>query len=546
MAVKKVLSIQISDVVTKLCLVSYNKKTPVVYKSICFENPEMSVEDGFVIDRNVYETALQEQLSNNKIKCKDVVFVLSGTKIMSREVTIPDMKESLILGFIEDERDEYFPMDTSDYLFTYNILEEKKEEKQLRIMIYAAQDVLIKNYITLASELGLKLHAIDYEGNAIYQWQKKPSHEPCSIYLQINERNSMLTILEDNELALQRNMPFGIDALTSFMMASDCFENISHRNAIERLCEKELLFTNYETMMASYPENDDEVRLHELKCRLTETVRGLIENLTRALEYYNAKNRDAVVDKIVIGGVGAQIRNLRKLLQSEFIGIEFEKCLELPGAKIHRNNPVTAKRGTEFIACVGAAETTINFYDGQNKQKAGGFKAFCIISILLVMVAAGVIVYNGKLQYDRAEDERKKAERTKNELEATGIEEVEAEANRKAAIASEFMIWDDSTFRFNEQWNEVLKALETDSTENILVSSVSSSDTGLSMNLTVASKEEAAKLIEQLKFIPYFSSVSVYNITETENTETGMKSVAFTALCTYKQPEAEDNGEEAE
>ncbi len=546
MAVKKVLSIQISDVVTKLCLVSYNKKTPVVYKSICFENPEMSVEDGFVIDRNVYETALQEQLSNNKIKCKDVVFVLSGTKIMSREVTIPDMKESLILGFIEDERDEYFPMDTSDYLFTYNILEEKKEEKQLRIMIYAAQDILIKNYITLASELGLKLHAIDYEGNAIYQWQKKPSHEPCSIYLQINERNSMLTILEDNELALQRNMPFGIDALTSFMMASDCFENISHRNAIERLCEKELLFTNYETMMASYPENDDEVKLHELKCRLTETVRGLIENLTRALEYYNAKNRDAVVDKIVIGGVGAQIRNLRKLLQSEFIGIEFEKCLELPGAKIHKNNPITAKRGTEFIACVGAAETTINFYDGQNKQKAGGFKAFCIISVLLVMAAAGVIVYNGKLQFDRAEDERKKTEKIKDELEATGIEAVEAEADRKAAVAAEFMTWDESTFRFNELWNEVLKALESDSTENILVSSISSSDTGLSMNLTVASKEEAAKLIEQLKFIPYFSSVSVYNITETENTETGMKSVAFTALCTYKQPDADDNGEEAE
>ncbi len=546
MAVKKVLTIQIADVITKACLVSYNKKTPVIYKSISFENPEMSVEDGFVIDRNVYETELQEQLAKNKIKCKDVVFVLSGTKIMSREVLIPDMKESLILGFIEDERDEYFPMDTSDYLFTYNILEEKKEEKQLRIMIYAAQDVLIKNYITLASEMGFKLHAIDYEGNAIYQWQKKPAHEHCSIYLQINERNSMLTILEDNELALQRNMPFGIDALVNFMMASDVFENISHRNAIERLCDKELLFTNYETMMASYPENDEEVKLHELKCRLTETVRGLIENLTRALEYYNAKNRDAVVDRIVIGGVGAQIRNLRKLLQSEFIGIEFEKCLELPGAKIHRNNPITARRGTEFIACVGAAETTINFYDGQSKQKAGGFKAFCIISVLLVMGAMGVIVYNGKLRYDQAEAERKQTENEKNALEATGIENVEAEANRKAAIAEELMAWDDSTYRHNEMWNEVLECLEIDSTENILVSSISSSDTGLSMNVTVGSKEEAAKLIEQLRFIPYFDSVSVYNIAETENSETGQKRVAFTALCTYKLPEMNDEGEEAE
>lgn len=543
MAVHKVVSIEITDTITKLCLVSYNKKIPVVYKSLTLENPEGSVEDGFVIDRGVYGSFLKEQLHKEKIKCKDVVFVLSGTKIMSREAVIPDMKDDLILGFIQDERDEYFPMDTSDYVFTYNILDRIKVDSTIRIMIYAAQEILLKNLIALAGELDLKLRTIDYEGNAIYQWQKKPTHDPITIYLQINERNSQLTILENGVLALQRNMAFGVDALAERLIASGFYENISRKNAIERLTEKEFMYPSYENMTTFYPEDDDENRLHDVKCSINEGVRPLIDNITRVLEYYNSKNRDAVVERIYIGGIGAQIKNLRKLLQSEFIGIEFHKILELPGIKIHRNNPIQTKQGSEFTACIGAANVSINFYEDKSKYKLSTTLVFCIIAVLLVIGASGVIVYNGKVIYEAALKERNELDKQREELEATGIEILEAKAMTAVSSANEIIEWDISTFRFNEMWNQVIECLENDSTENMLVSSISSNESGLSLNITVNTKEEAAKLIEQLRYIPYFSNVQVYSISETVDVETGRTSVAFTALCTYKLP-AEETADE--
>lgn len=544
MAVSKVLSIEITDALTKICEVSYNKKNPVVYRAFSIVNPEGSVMDGFIVDRGLYGSNLKEQLEKEKIKCKDVVFVLEGTKVMSREAVIPEMKDELIQGFIQDERDEYFPMDTSEYLFTYSILERNKEEHNMRIMIYAAQEILIKNLVALTGELELRLQAIDYEGNAIYQWQKKPYHEPISIYLQINIRNSLLSVMENGVLSMQRNMAFGIGGLMERLMASGYYEDISPRNAIDRLCEKELMYSSYENMNAFCPkeDDDDENRLHAVKCSINEAVRPLIENVTRALEFYGSKSRDAVVEKIYIGGIGAEVKNLRKLLQSEFIGVEFIKVLDLPGIKIHKDNPMPSRKASEYIGCIAASELTINFYEANDQKKLSHALMMCMGGLVIAIVAAIFMVYNGKSQYRTAINRRDRLQAEQNALEATGIEELEARALGAATQIQEFKAWDDGTYRYNEMWNDVLECLEKDSTENMLVSSVSSSDSGLSMNITVNSKEEAAKLIEQLRYIPYFSEVQVYSVSETEDTETGRKTVSFTALCIYKTIETEEEG----
>ncbi|MCQ2536869.1 MAG: pilus assembly protein PilM [Lachnospiraceae bacterium] len=544
MAVSKVLSIEITDALTKICEVSYNKKNPVVYRAFSIVNPEGSVMDGFIVDRGLYGSNLKEQLEKEKIKCKDVVFVLEGTKVMSREAVIPEMKDELIQGFIQDERDEYFPMDTSEYLFSYSILERNKEEHNMRIMIYAAQEILIKNLVALTGELELRLQAIDYEGNAIYQWQKKPYHEPISIYLQINIRNSLLSVMENGVLSMQRNMAFGIGGLMERLMASGYYEDISPRNAIDRLCEKELMYSSYENMNAFCPkeDDDDENRLHAVKCSINEAVRPLIENVTRALEFYGSKSRDAVVEKIYIGGIGAEVKNLRKLLQSEFIGVEFIKVLDLPGIRIHKDNPMPSRKASEYIGCIAASELTINFYEANDQKKLSHALMMCMGGLVIAIVAAIFMVYNGKSQYRTAINRRDRLQAEQNALEATGIEELEARALGAATQIQELKAWDDGTYRYNEMWNDVLECLEKDSTENMLVSSVSSSDSGLSMNITVNSKEEAAKLIEQLRYIPYFSEIQVYSVSETEDTETGRKTVSFTALCIYKTIETEEEG----
>ena len=77
MAISKVISIEINDLNTRLCEVSYNKKTPKVYQTLLFNNPEGSVEDSVVIDSGRYTEEFKTRLRAAGIKCKDAVFIIS-------------------------------------------------------------------------------------------------------------------------------------------------------------------------------------------------------------------------------------------------------------------------------------------------------------------------------------------------------------------------------------------------------------------------------------------------------------------------------------
>ena len=84
MAVSKVLSIEITDLTTHVCEIGYNKKNPVIYKSIIMDNPQYAVDDGFVLDRQPYKTALKDELNTARVRTKDVVFVLNSSKVIIR------------------------------------------------------------------------------------------------------------------------------------------------------------------------------------------------------------------------------------------------------------------------------------------------------------------------------------------------------------------------------------------------------------------------------------------------------------------------------
>ena len=208
-----------------------------------------------------------------------------------------------------------------------------------------------------------------------------------------------------------------------------------------------------------------------------------------------------------------------------------------------KNNPLNPLQGSEYTAPVGAAHTVINFYEDRNKNKIGATLVLSILGLLAVIAASLMIVQNGWVQYDAAVKERDRLKARQNQLEAENIEALEAKANAAVTEAQDIMAFDAQTFRYNEMFNEVLKELEKYSVQDLLVSSLTSGENGLTMNVTVNTKEEAAKLIQQLRYIPYFSNVQVYSFTENEDSETGLKTISFTALCTYKVPETDDSGD---
>ena len=582
MAISKVVSIEISDLRTRVCYMGYGKKNPVIYKSFTFDNPEMTVEDGFILERGLYGTELVERLEEAGIKCKDVVFSLTSNKIISREVTSPDMKPELVQELIENERAEYFPMDTTEYMLTYMVLEKLKETKELRILVYAVPDIVIKNYEALAAERDLRVVALDYNGNSIYQWLRQKTHDPMEMYLQVNEKNTMFTILENGLLALQRNMNFGTHVFTSNLMEEgyygkpeeepvynggfgnrfdnefggvDAFykddDDMSAEkqeapskavetmdDAMVKLMENTLLYPSFTAVVDTVPTDEESARLHELKSRLTDAARPLIGNVERVLEYYHSKNREAEVSKIYLGGIGAHIQGLKELIESEFNGVEVVIVESLPGVKLHKKNMDMENKTSEYIACIGAAYPSLNFHVGDSKKALGVAIVFYLLALLVTIGASVFLVYNS---YSGYQDALAKKESVKAQVEAAkAIEPLYNDylTAQSAIAAIEEMAA--SSFQHGENINELLAQLEILLPKETLVHSLMINGETFSMSITVPAKTTAAQLLLQLQEVDYIVSVNIGSLTETTEEGATSKTVSFAISGTLAVPADEE------
>ena len=539
MAVTKVLSIEVTDIVTRVIEVDYGKKDPVVHKAIVFPTPEKTVSDGVIEGVETFAKEFQRQVHG--FGTKNAVFALASNKVLSREVSIPDMKDDQISDFIQNQKSEYFPMDTSGHTLVHRILDRDKEKKQIKIIVYAVPQKLVANYQSFASLAGLNIVSIDYNGNAIYQYLSNENHKEMDMYLQINERSTLFTVLEKRKFAIQRNINFGAYALSDRLIQSGYYDNegmdqpFTRAEALKRLSEEELIFPSFAAIKLSEPDSEAAERLHSAKEMVTEGMRQLLGNLSRVLEYYHSKNQNAEFNTIFVGGCGAKIKGIKAFLENEFSGVEIVILDNLPDVKISAAVSRSGINTSELIACLGASEGTLTFVTVSKAEKANKIILLGLLVLVAGIAGAVVLVLIGKGKYNSKVNEKQKVEVRIQELEASGIEELEAKYNAANAAMTKVIDFHNGTYRQNEEWNDILSMIETETVDSMVVSTVSSDQGSLSLSISVNSKEAAAKLLLQFQKIPYFESIQISGISESVSEGTGLATVTFTMSCKYKK-----------
>ena len=539
MAVTKVLSIEVTDVVTRVIEVDYGKKDPVIHKAIVFPTPEKTVSDGVIEGVETFAKEFQRQIHG--FGTKNAVFALASNKVMSREVSIPDMKDDQIADFIQNQKSEYFPMDTSGHTIVHRVLGRDKDQKQIKIIVYAVPQKLVANYQSFASLAGLNIVSIDYNGNAIYQWLSNDSHRQMDMYLQINERSTLFTVLENRMYALQRNINFGAYALSDRLIQSGYFDGeigdhaLTRADALKKLSEEEFVFPSFSAIKLSEPDSEAAERLHSAKEMVTEGMRQLLGNLSRVLEYYHSRNQNAELNTIFVGGCGAKIKGLKAFLENEFSGVEIVTLDHLPDVKISSNVSKSGINTSELTACIGAAEKTLTFVTVSKEAKANKMIFVGVIIAIIGLAGAIVLAFVGKGKYNQQVNTRDRLDVKIKEIEDTKIEEKEAEYHAARASADSVIEFHNSTYRTNEKWNEILSLIEKNTVANTSVDELSSDKNNMVMKVSVTTKEEAAKILLMYQNIPYFDYGSVAAIKEDISQQTGLPVVSFTLSEKYAE-----------
>lgn len=517
----RVLCIEIGNRMTHVVETDFKVKEPKIYKSFSFQTPDNLFKEETLADVLPFKERLDAGLEEHKIKTRKAVFVLASSRIASRDVVIPHVKENRIRTLLYANSAEYFPVDLEKYQLSYRLLDEVEEESEqkYKLMVLAVPNEMIDAYKSLAKVCLLTLVDLDYIGNAATQLLEKNIKNDLYAAVRLEEDTTMITIVRENKIELQRTFPYGIaDVIQAVQKSGHFGEDIDFYETLEKMRKENVLSLEEE----------------EIQEDITEGFRAITGNVSRVMNFYSSNHAGAEMENIVLYGTGADICGMEQYLSDELsIPVSGESLREaLPQEKGNTGDYYPLM----YLTCVGAAVNPMKFRLEDEKEVAEkkkehkqihiepkNFFGICVVVSLVLLLA--VIPYYGylkmgvhKLQKERSEkqylaDEYKEYNQAKTEYEK--IENLYQE-----------------TTTTSEGIGDFIDELEKNMPSDILVRSITSNSESVTMDIRVSSKREAAKVVDELSGFESISDVQVESLEETKS-ETNQSYVDFMVVCTY-------------
>ncbi len=523
----KMLNIEVGEHITKVCVCVKNRKSFRIVSNFMFAPPPESVSDGQVMNPTALAETLREKLAEHgAADLKQVTFSVCSSKIASREIMLPNIKESRISTVIETNASDYFPVDMSGYTLANNVLERVTGENAgLRVLVMAAPKMLLEGYMQLAQEAALTIESIDYCGNSQYQVLRAIQSDAVTMYVDVNTTTTFVTVIDGGIQRLQRSIAIGGDEIISTALQFAKREDSEYLKTLSDL-ERGTFVTSVMT-----GETRDEC--------LSRIVNGIV----RSADFYKTDHTAKPVSKVVLMGPCSHISGLKELVAAE-TGMDTEYIQDLPGLNIIANS---ADSLSSYISCVGSLVSPCELLpDELRRQKKGKGKkessssigsavAFLVLMFVIGAGLTGWAVY----RYMTATEENATLTAQRDSL---------LYVNNDYDKYIAYKTTDDNVQIINElddlpnaRLKEFFEELEMKLPKNVLVLSAFCDNDGVTLNLSAPGFEEADNVISQLRAFTSLGQISVSTITETTD-DAGITEALFSVICSYHS--LEEGGED--
>ncbi len=560
---ERVLSIEMGYSLTKVCEVEKSGKSPKIFNSFVIATPEGVLRDGAVEINDEFINQFLRMMTVKRIKTRRAIFTISSSKIATREAVIPYVKENKIADIVRANLSEYFPIDTNQYMFSHSILSVEREEIQVgpveeakdekaneqggddndkkkakaakpvvgkptgyKLLVLAAPKQLIQSYERLAKAIGLEIDSIDYNGNSIYQAAKEECKDGVQLIIKVDERSSLLMVLEDGVTALNRTIPYGIDeALATLGQCTELGDTKTYEKALEVARRKTVILSSFDEGSSAVVDMDNETKdelLRSEKKAVTESLRPLVGGIIRVIDYYNANHSQRPIDKMFVTGIGADFSGLSNLLTHE-AGLKIKNLTHLAGIDIEK----VFKEVTygEYVTCIGAAIAPLTFYpDHEDKNKNGGGSGALsgvdpmiigLVVLIVGLLTAIVLVVMTIVPYLKEKKLHDGYEKTIEELQPSY--DIYLQCKAEEANAAYLQKIDDTTVNRNDELKDFIATLESGMPQSFYLDNLNANEEGITMEATVSTKVEVAYVLDKLKENPSFATVDITDVSVDEN-----------------------------
>lgn len=468
----KLLSVEIGCSTTRIVEMDYQAKKPKVYKCVELKTPEGAVSDGYLNPQKTesLKEAVKAALKENKIRTKRVLFTIFSGKIITREIILPGVKVHQINAIIESNVTEYFPIELNDYKITHMHISTFREGENVgkhKVLVIAAEKVLLEGYEKLADAIGLNIVDIDYAGNSAYQATKQSAGAEAIMVIKVEDENALVTIIKQGTMVMQRTVNYNIGRQPGTPVDPD------------------------------------------------DAARVLVGTVMRVIDFYVSNNEDGKIEQIYIMGSGSKDKSILDMLTEQTM----LPCRVLDNVR----GVVIGKQAEEaavnlYAPAIGAGIQSVGFDAEKEKERhETNYVSASILIIIFFIVMIGAIVSFALIPYNTALVEQSALQKKQEQLAPARV--VYDQYNGMVDLMARVLYGNDLTLNSNDAILDFLAELEQKMPADIEFTEFTSDAEQCVIAMRVADKETAAGVIKTFRGFESLDSVSVESIIEEEADE---------------------------
>ncbi|MFP2910786.1 MULTISPECIES: type IV pilus assembly protein PilM [Pyxidicoccus] len=267
--------------------------------------PPEAIVDGALMNSTAIVQAVQELMSELKVKGKDVAIGVSGHSVIIKKIQMPRMSQDELEESIQWEAEQYIPFDVKDVNIDTQILDGGGNDAtgQMDVLLVAAKKDMINDYTTVVSEAGLAPVVVDVDAFAVQNMfsvnYDLPEKETVVL---INAGASVvnINIIANGVTVFTRDVTIGGNQFTEEIQKQ---LNVSYEEA-EAL------------KIGGNRADADAVVPQEVERVLSSVAEQVAGEIQRSLDFYAGTAADSNFSKVYLSGGTAKIPALFKTIEA--------------------------------------------------------------------------------------------------------------------------------------------------------------------------------------------------------------------------------------
>lgn len=274
--------------------------------------PPEAIVDGALMNSTAIVQAVQELMSELKLKQKDVAIGVSGHSVIIKKISMPRMSSEELDEAIQWEAEQHIPFDIKDVNIDTQILNPDANDAtgQMDVLLVAAKKDMINDYTTVVSEAGLLPSVVDVDAFAVQNCFSHNYEVPANetvVLINAGAAVVNINILTNGVTTFTRDVTIGGNQFTEEIQKQ---LNVSYEEA--------------EALKIGGGRADaDAVVPQEVERVMASVAEQVAGEIQRSLDFYAGTAADATFSKVYLSGGTAKIPALFKTIESR-VGVPVE------------------------------------------------------------------------------------------------------------------------------------------------------------------------------------------------------------------------------